>query len=86
MPALLGFALIGVILIITVCLVARNKRTIVTSVRKRNRNVSIEKFFLLTKEKVYKDKKKDFALDPIFSHSTPVVTSKVHKQKIFKLF
>ncbi|XP_065365024.1 uncharacterized protein LOC135958087 [Calliphora vicina] len=38
LPALLGFALIGVILIITVCLVARNKRTIVTSVRKRNRN------------------------------------------------
>jgi len=40
LPALLGFALIGVILIITVCLVARNKRTIVSSVRKRNRNVS----------------------------------------------
>ncbi|XP_043657729.1 A-agglutinin anchorage subunit [Drosophila teissieri] len=38
LPALLGFALIGVILIITVCLVARNKRTIVSSVRKRNRN------------------------------------------------
>lgn len=40
LPALLGFALIGMILIITVCLVARNKRTIVSSVRKRNRNVS----------------------------------------------
>ncbi|XP_030378406.1 uncharacterized protein LOC115627021 [Scaptodrosophila lebanonensis] len=38
LPALLGFALIGMILIITVCLVARNKRTIVSSVRKRNRN------------------------------------------------
>ncbi|EDV45416.2 endochitinase A [Drosophila erecta] len=38
LPALLGFALIGVILIITVCLVARNKRTIVSSVRKRHRN------------------------------------------------
>ncbi|XP_037935680.1 probable serine/threonine-protein kinase DDB_G0282963 [Teleopsis dalmanni] len=38
LPALLGFALIGVILIIAVCLVARNKRTIVSSVRKRNRN------------------------------------------------
>ncbi|KAH8273495.1 hypothetical protein KR018_008224, partial [Drosophila ironensis] len=38
LPALLGFALIAVILIITVCLVARNKRTIVSSVRKRNRN------------------------------------------------
>ncbi|XP_068154773.1 putative uncharacterized protein DDB_G0268590 [Drosophila tropicalis] len=38
LPALLGFALIGMILIITVCLVARNKRTIVSSVRNRNRN------------------------------------------------
>ncbi|KAI9589643.1 hypothetical protein GQX74_007811 [Glossina fuscipes] len=41
LPALLGFALIGVILIITVCLVARNKRTIVNNVRKRNRNVTM---------------------------------------------
>ena len=49
LPALLGFALIGVILIITVCLVARNKRTIVTSVRKRNRNVSTAKFFIFSK-------------------------------------
>ncbi|XP_017054943.1 uncharacterized protein LOC108097262 isoform X2 [Drosophila ficusphila] len=44
LPALLGFALIGVILIITVCLVARNKRTIVSSVRKRNRNY-VKTFF-----------------------------------------
>ncbi|XP_053952277.1 uncharacterized protein LOC128859348 [Anastrepha ludens] len=38
LPALLGFALTGMILIIAVCLVARNKRAIVSSVRKRNRN------------------------------------------------
>ncbi|XP_067635435.1 uncharacterized protein [Eurosta solidaginis] len=38
LPALLGFALTGMILIIAICLVARNKRAIVSSVRKRNRN------------------------------------------------
>ncbi|XP_036228479.2 uncharacterized protein [Bactrocera oleae] len=38
LPALLGFALIGMILIIAICLIARNKRAIVSSVRKRKRN------------------------------------------------
>lgn len=40
LPAILGAALIGMILIITLCLVARNKRTIVATMKKRNRNVS----------------------------------------------
>lgn len=47
MPALLGIALIGVILIVTVCLITRNKRTIVSTVRKRNRHVSIINNILL---------------------------------------
>ncbi|XP_054088483.1 uncharacterized protein LOC105212716 [Zeugodacus cucurbitae] len=38
LPALLGFALIGMILIIAICLIARNKRAIVSSMRKRKRN------------------------------------------------
>ncbi|XP_004531161.1 uncharacterized protein LOC101451271 [Ceratitis capitata] len=38
LPALLGFALTGMILIIAICLIARNKRAIVSSVRKRKRN------------------------------------------------
>lgn len=55
LPALLGFALIGMILIITVCLVARNKRTIVSSVRKRNRNVSTHAQATNTKTHTHKD-------------------------------
>lgn len=51
LPALLGFALIGMILIIAICLIARNKRAIVSSVRKRKRNVSSS--FTYTASKSY---------------------------------
>uniref|UniRef100_A0A1A9W8R8 TLC domain-containing protein n=1 Tax=Glossina brevipalpis TaxID=37001 RepID=A0A1A9W8R8_9MUSC len=66
LPALLGFALIGVILIITVCLVARNKRTIVNNVRKRNRNVRIIKTTMAIKPGM--GRKTSSKNPPILSH------------------